>query len=194
MTTLSVAAVLGAVTYVGVMRLGGIAWDYTSDRPMKIENVELAPAQMTELNSRIAAFQEAVTSDAPARLVLTANEINAELSSRNDLKEIGIKGHIGIEGDKITAAMTMPCPIQTFGLKDRYINGNATIRILLQAGRLRIYVDSIEANGRLLPETFMTRLRNTNLAEKAMKDPKTAAAIAKLRGITIQNGAVVIEK
>jgi len=194
MTTLIVIALIGVAAYMGIMKLASVAKQYTSDRPMKIESVELSPARMADLNARIAAFQQAVKTDDPARLVLTADEINALLSSRNELKELHIMAHLDIEGDKITAAMTMPCPIHKFGLDGRYINGKATIQMLLQMGRLLVYVDSIEADGKRLPEQFMTGFRSKNLAEKAMEDPKTAAAIAKLKSISVQDGAIIFEK
>jgi hypothetical protein len=194
MTSLVVVALIGVAAYIGVMRLVGVAKDYTSDQPMKIENVVLPPAQMAALNARIAAFQQALKEDKPAKLALTADEINAKLSSRNDLTAMGLKARIDIEGDKITAAMTMPCPIERFGLKGRHINGKATVRILLQVGRLLVYVDSIEANGKPLPEQFMTGLRSKNLAEKAMEDPETAANISKYKSIMVQNGTIIIEK
>ena len=130
--------------------------------------------------------------DLSSRLVLSADEINALLTSSRELAEIGGKANVRIENDQIKAAVSLPT--DAFGLKGRYFNGQAVIRVGLQSGRLLIFVDQLAVNGKPIPDVFMKELRSKNLAEDAMKNPDTIATIAKLKSISVQNGAIVVEK
>ena len=40
----------------------------------------------------------------------------------------------------------------------------------------------------------MKELRSKNFAEDAMKNPESAAMIAKLKRISVQNGSIIVEK
>jgi len=191
--TVVIIAILAAVG-VGlvVFKVRNIAMSFTSDKPVDIPVVVLPAEEMAALDARVMAFQQAMTNDQPARLVLTAAEINAKLNSSREFAQMGGKANVRLEGDRITAALSMPT--DPFGLKGRYLNGTAQLRIGLEAGRLVVFVDQIEANGKAPPESIMKELRSKNLAEDSMKDPDTAATIAKLKRIAVENGTIVVEK
>jgi len=190
------AVILAILTAVGVwfavMKVKNLAMAYTSDRPADIPVVVLPPEKMADLNARLQAFQQAMRGDQPARLVLTADEISAELNSDGGFRKMGGRANVRIDADQISAALSIPT--DSFGLKGRYLNGTAKIRVGLQAGRLLVFVDQIEVAGKTPPEAFMKGIRAKNLAENAMQNPDAAAVISKLKKITVQDGVVILEK
>lgn len=192
LTSVIAAVVVAIVVWIGIVKLKHLVNEYTSDKPADIPVVELPAQQMATLDARIQAFEQAMKEDRPARLVLTADEINAKLNSSKEFRQAGGRANVRIDGDQITAAVSIP--LDMFKLKGRYLNGTATIRVGLQAGRLLVFVDQVTASGKTPPDAFMKELRSKNFAEKAMEDPDTAAAVAKLKSITVQNGVIIVER
>lgn len=201
--TVIIVAILAAVgIWLAVMKIKSLAKDFTSDQPAELPMVELPAEQATAFDTKVQAFQQAMKDDTPARLVLTANEINAAFNSSPDFQKMGGRINVRIDGDQIEGAVSVPldilqkagAPVKMLGVEGRYFNGKAKFRVGLEAGRLLIFLDQIEANGNALPEAVMKELRSKNLAEDAMKDPETAAAIAKLKRISVENGSIIVEK
>jgi hypothetical protein len=202
LTVVIVLVVAAIGVGLAIWKVRRVAMEYTSDKPIEIPTLTFSPAQKTAFDARIQAFEEAMKGDQPARLVLTADEINARLNSSADFQKIGGKACVKIQGDQIKAAISFPIdglqktglPLDFLKLKGRYLNGEATFRVGLQSGRLLVFLDQIQAANKEIPKVVMKELRTKNLAEDAMKDPDTAAAIAKLKSIAVQNGAIIIEK
>lgn len=201
--TVVIIAILAAIGIGAlVMKVKSLARDFTSDKPAELPMVELPAQQASAFETKVQAFQQAMKEDTPARLVLTADEINAALNSSPDFQKMGGRVNIRIDGDQIEGAVSVPLDLfekagastKMLGVQGRYFNGKTRIRVGLEAGRLLIFVDQIEANGKALPEAVMKELRTKNLAEEAMKNPDSAAAIAKLKRISVENGSIILEK
>ncbi|MBI3986419.1 MAG: hypothetical protein HY343_05845 [Lentisphaerae bacterium] len=192
LTSIVIAIVAAVAISLVIMKLKDVAMSFTSNRPADIPVVTLSKEKMAALDARLQAFQQAMKEDKPGRLVLTADEINALLNSSPDFQGMGGKAHVRIAGDQISATLSLPTDF--IGLKGRHLNGTAKIRVGLAAGRLFVYVDQLEANDKPIPEAFMKEFRTKNLAEDAMNDPESAATIAKLKSLRVQNGAIIAEK
>ena len=202
LTSVVIAILLAIVIGVVVLKVKNMAKEYTSDKPAEVEMVELPAEQIAAFDSKVQAFEQAMKEDKPARLVLTAPEINGKLNSSPEFRRMGGRASVRIEGDQIYATISLPMdslkasglPVDRMGLAGRYFNGGAKFHVGLQSGRLLIFCDQLDANGKPVPEWFMKDFRSKNLAEEAMKDPDTAAAIAKIRRVAVENGSIVVEK
>ena len=192
LTTVILLVVAGVAGGLLAWKVKSMAMAYTSDKPDDIARVELPAPQMQALTARIETFKREWQEDKPGRLVLTETDINALLAGSAELEASGSRVSVKIEGDQVVASLSVPT--DKMGLKGRYLNGRAKLRVGLQAGRLLVFIDQIEANGKALPEFILKELRSKNLAEDAMNDPDAAAAISKIKALTVSGGTITVEK
>jgi hypothetical protein len=76
--------------------------------------------------------------------------------------------------------------------KGRYLNGEADLKASFDNGILIVTLDSLEVNGKHLPDEIMNGLRQQNLAKDAYKDPKNAEMLRKVDSMTIKDGKIII--
>ena len=152
---------------------------YTSTTPVEIQTVEYSAEEVAAVKQRIEDFKNALEKgEAPEQLVLTADEINAIISSEPDLKG---KFFVKIADGEITGEASFPVPEVIPLGKGRYFNGAMSLKASLEDGVLIVQIDDAEVNGKPVPEEFMTGLRNENIAKDAYKDPKGAEFLKTLR-------------
>lgn len=185
--------VVGVSIYVGIRYLIDTAKKYTDTVSAPMPAVAMPEPQRVELRKKVEEFRkglEARTATEP--LVLTADDLNALIDDNPALKG---KAHIDIVGEKVTAKISFPLrdmklPIRE--LDERYLNGSATLRVSFKDGVLDVRADSIEAKGGPLPPKVMEALKNQNLAEKLLDDPKAREAFNKLESITVKDGKIIV--
>jgi len=196
---LSCLLILGIVVIAGVAvvrKTIGLIDEYTSEAPMQVPAVTYSYEQMAELDARLERFEKALERGESARLVLSADDLNAKISTMKEFREAGGRAHVQIPGDQITATLSIPLekllPIGRF--KGRHLNGKATIRIALSAGNLTLLVDKLEANGKALPEDWMREIRKKNIGAEMTEDPEFRKTIAKVKRINVQDGKLIVER
>ena len=181
------AAGIGFIVY----KVRGALMSCTSTIPVEMPIIQVSQEQLAALNRKIEAFSQALSDDRPARLVLSVDEINAELNSEYGLRSVGGKAFVQIDGEMVTADFSMPT--DSLLMKGRYLNGQARVVVSLEDGKLQVFLDDASAGGKPLPKPLMTALRSKNLAEKAMANPRLAAAIARIKRISVEDGYIVLE-
>ncbi|MBU6180125.1 MAG: hypothetical protein KGR69_10700, partial [Verrucomicrobia bacterium] len=82
--------------------------------------------------------------------------------------------------------------IATDLLKDKYFNGDVSLKLGMAAGRPSLYLENLSVNGTAIPEMFMSEMRNQNLLEEAMKNPDAAKLFEGIEEIRIENGELLI--
>lgn len=163
---------------------------YTSTTPVEIQTVEYTDEEVAAVKQRIEDFKKALENgEAPEKLVLTADEINAIISSDEDLKG---KFFVKIKDGEITGEASFPIPEVIPLGKGRYFNGSMSLKASLENGVLIVQVDDAEVNGKPVPEDFMSGLRNQNLAKDAYKDPKAAEFLKKFERLTIEDDKIIL--
>lgn len=192
----SVVLVLVMVV-VGIFVVRGVKnWilSYTDTSPMELPTVEVTDAEYEALQQRMSAFKEALEKgDGTESLILTEKDINALIARSPDTKELKDTIYVSIEDDQVKGQISFPLDKTGFGwLKGRYLNGAATFNVLLEDGALDVTVDTVEVNGKALPDQVMAELRKENLAREFANDPETAKAIANFQSIKVQGGEVII--
>ena len=78
-------------------------------------------------------------------------------------------------------------------LKGRYLNGEADLKASLTNGVLIVTLDSLEVNGKRVPDEMMANIRQENLAKDAYKNPKHAEILRKLESLEIKDGKMTIK-
>ncbi len=163
---------------------------YTSTQPAEIQSVEFSDEEVAAVKQRIEDFKSALEKgEAPEQLVLTADEINAIISSDEDLKG---KLFVKIKDGEITGEASFPIPDVVPLAKGRYFNGSMSLKASLENGVLIVTVDDAEVNGKPVPEDFMTGLREQNLAKDAYDDPKAAEFLRKFESLTIDDDKIIL--
>lgn len=192
--TLAVLLLLGCLlTFLTVRFIKGQITAYTDSAPMTLPKVEMADAEFKRLEERVTAFGKALDQGQPAQpLILTEREINALLTRKPEAKELADKIYVSLKDNQVTGQVSFPLAGLGWIAKDRYLNGEAAFNVSLQNGVLIVTAQEVKVKGKSLPETFMSQVRQENLAKDAYKDPKNAAAISKLERIEVKDGRVII--
>jgi hypothetical protein len=168
--------------------------EYTDSRPLPLPAVEMAPAQIEQVQQRVTAFRDAVRGGRTApSLELTSDEINAIIANDADFQGLRGKLYVTLDGDKVKGQLSFP--MAQLGLPlfhGRYLNGTGTFSVSLQNGLLRVMPQEILVKGKPLPATYMDRIRTENLATQATANPGAADALNKLQSIEIKDGKLII--
>jgi len=185
-------AVLAVRYFVG--QINAVITEYTGTSPMTLPKVNMPADEVKKLQARFDAFNkaaEAHTNTPP--LVLTGPEINALFgNSSSDLKD---KVYVSLEGSEVKGQISLPLEkyfkIWMIHTQGRYLNGAATMSVGLTNSTLWVKLDSLDVNGKPLPDKFMTGLRGQNMAANANNDPKESAFISRFESIVVTNGTMI---
>jgi hypothetical protein len=182
---------IGVGGYLLYRMVNGWVDEYTATAPRDLPKVEMPDPERKALKDRVEAFRKAVDEGKSVEpLVLTSNDLNALIAEEPDLQG---KVYVKVEGDELKGQISIP--LEKLGLpmfKGRYLNGEADLKASFNNGILIVTLDSLEVNGKHLPDEFMTNLRQQNLAKDAYKDPKNAEMLRKVESMAIKDGKIII--
>jgi hypothetical protein len=189
---LLIVVLIAVIGYFGYRFLGQMVEQYTSTAPLELPKVEMPVDQREKLKERVAAFRKAVNEGTPTEpLVLTSDDLNALIEEEPDLKG---KIHVKIDGEELKGQVSIP--LEKLGLpmlRGRYLNGEADLKASLSEGVLIVTLDSIEVNGKRVPENVMEGIRKENLAKDAYKDEKSAEMMRKVEKLEIKDGKITLK-
>ncbi len=167
---------------------------YTDTQPMELPTVQMAQADVDKLKQRFEAFEAAVREGRPVQsLTLSSDEINALIANGPQRQALNGKFYVSLEGDQLKGQVSVP--LQEVGLtmfKGRYLNGSATFALSLRNGVLAVSPQSIVVKGNPLPEMYMQKIRQENLAAGITNDTQAMAVLKGLEDIKINNGTLVV--
>ncbi|MFO1515123.1 MAG: hypothetical protein U1F83_19840 [Verrucomicrobiota bacterium] len=167
---------------------------YTDTQPMKLPKVEMTDADYQKLQERVKSFGALMQEGKPGEpLLLNEREINALIARSEAGKAFADKVYVSVNGNEVKGQVSMPLSALGWLGKDRYLNGEAVFKVSLENGVLIVTAQSVKVKGTPLPESFMSQLRQENLAKDAYKDPKNAEAIRKLDSLQVEDDRVVIK-
>ncbi|QEF97400.1 hypothetical protein Mal15_14400 [Stieleria maiorica] len=163
---------------------------YTSDTPVQLPTVEYSEEELAKLDARVESFRDKLDAgETPEEdLILTADDINALISSNEDLKG---KVYVKIENDQVEGDVSFPLDKLPMG-KGRYFNGSATFNVSMDGGVLIVTVDQAEVNGEPVPEQFMEGMRQENLAKDVYKDPDNARFMSRFEDIRVEGDKFIL--
>ncbi len=161
----------------------------TSLEPRQLPVVELSPAELEELETRVESFQETVEQgEAPEPLVLNSEELNALLSQEEKLRG---RVFVTIKDGMIQAEVSFPADMVP-GAEGRFFNASANINATLENGDLVVTLDSAEANGYVIPESVMQGLRKHNLAKDVEQNAELAQMIDQFERLAIEGDKLIL--
>lgn len=202
--SLAVIAVIGAAVIVGGAfwlknKIVGVALEVTSEAPVELPKVEFSDEQMTALEERLTTFQASSTNKGPAvNLELTSDEINALIRKSSNLPDGKSPIYIEMKGKEVDAQISFPLDAIADNvpgmapLKGRYLNGTGTLRLQVQDGYFSAFIQSLEVNGKPVPEDAMVQIRNQNIFKDAQNDPKMRKMIENFERVEIKDGKLIV--
>ncbi|KLU04412.1 putative signal peptide and transmembrane protein [Rhodopirellula islandica] len=133
--------------------------------------------------------ESAVPADLPRELRLTSEEINALISSNEELRG---KAFVRIEDGRLYGQVTLPTD-QIPGGKGRFFNADAEFEVSMNNGVLVVRLTSASVKGEPIPEAFMEGFSQQNLAKDAYDDVETAELLRKFDKIEVVDDAIVLQ-
>jgi hypothetical protein len=194
-----VAAVLMALALVGALvgyrYAKKMVRDFTEPAPMVLPTVQMAPADLDKLQLRVEQFREAVRQgdSVPPPLTLNSTEINALIATDPDLSALKRKLFVTLTNSQVKGLLSIP--MEQVGLpmfKGRYLNGEGMFTISFRNGHLYINAMKLTVKGRVIPEPYMDKIRQQNLAENMNQDPRGKAALSRLKDIQVKDDQLMI--
>jgi len=186
--------VLGALM-IGLHYVKTLVNRYTDTKPVELPTVQVSQAEAAQMKERFEAFQQAVREQRATKpLVLSADDINALITSGGEQQAWKGKVYVSLDGDQLKGELSVP--LQDVGLSafaGRYLNGSATFNLSFRDGRLSITPQTILAKGQPIPDVFMQQIRKQNLAIALTNDPSVATVLKGLEQIQVKEGKLVIE-
>lgn len=178
----------------------GIKWlvrEYTAEEAVALPVVEYAPEVVSEIDQRLQVFNAAIADNKPADpLVLSADDINALIAGRDDMKELKGRLHVTIEDNQLKGRISVPLELLAPNYKKakgRFVNGSVVLDASTQGGVLVLRVTDAELRGKHLPAAAMEELKKQNLLEKFYEDVEKMKSIQRIKSIEMRDGKLVVE-
>ncbi len=167
---------------------------YTAISPVALPKATISDAEYKVLDQRVQDFKDALASGkGSAPLILDERDLNAYLERGTD-EHIGDKVYLHLDGSQIKGQVSYPLDELHFSMvRGRYLNGNVTLSVSIQDGHLEVYARQIDVNGKSPPDSAMASLGAQNLAKDAVKNPKDAAALAKIESLKVTDGKLILQ-
>jgi hypothetical protein len=187
-------AVLIAASYIGYRYAKGLIQEFSATQPMSVPTVQMPEAELSSLHGRMLDFSDALERGRAAEpLIITADELNALIVTHSNL--VTVRGNLffSIEGTNVSAQMSVPAQDLGFKpLEGRYVNATATFTVGFSNGVLDVNAQTLSANGKPFPDTFVGRIRPQNFAYRLNHDPGIQAVLGKVQDVRIHDGKVEI--
>lgn len=185
--------VLGAL-WIGLHYVKKMVNSFTDTKPVELPMVQMSQPEIDKLKQSFETFQQEVRDGRPTKpLTLTADDINALISSGAEWRTLKGKFYIRLDGDQLKGEVSMP--LQEVGLtmfKGRYLNGSATFDLALRNGALVVTPQNILVKETPLPEVYMQEIRKQNLAVGLTNEPAAVSVMKGLQDIRVKEGKLVI--
>ena len=180
-----------------VNRLNAAIFEYTDTNAMALPKVEMPADELKKLNERLDAFNDAVKahSNAPP-LILTGRDINALLANSPNSKELKNGFYVALEGDQVKGQMSLPLgdliKIPLVHTEGRFLNGAGSFKAAVSNGSLFVNVQTLEVNGKPLPEKHMMWLRQQNIAAN-FNSSSNSTILERYESMEVTNGTIIIK-
>lgn len=165
---------------------------YTADHADKIEVKQATDAEYQKVIEKAAFFAIAVSNNSPARLELSADDINTAIAMNPNLADAKGRCHFEIKNSELYTKASIPLD-KIPGGSGRYLNGTFGLKIFISHGLLFASATSIEVNGSPINGKFMESFKNQNLAEKINQNPNISPILEKIQNLAVADDKLVIE-
>lgn len=171
---------------------------YTDATPQQLEAVTLTAAESAALEERLQEFARALEqTNQPAQLALDSREINAVIAREPGLAGLKDTVRVQLEGNELKCVLSLPLDVFSGipflgGLKGRYVNASASVRVLLEDGLVATRLVEARVRGNALPPEVLAEIEKSAPWKEWQQDPKVQELIRKIDWLKIADGKVQI--
>jgi len=173
---------------------------YTATAAVPVQAPVASPSDIEAAKTKFDAFAQGMNQGGtPVPLRLTGEELNLLLWNHPAFSAVSGKANASIEGDQLHSQVSigfndlnLPEGYVADLLKDKYLNGDVTLKLGMAVGRPFLYLENLSVNGTAVPEMFMAEMRRQNLLEEAMKNPDAAKLFDRIEDLRIENGELIV--
>jgi hypothetical protein len=187
-----------AIRY-GIDKIVEVVLAYTETEPMPLPPSTMSPEDYGKLERRVADFPAAMReATQPVKLVLSSDDLNALIANHPDWSYVEGKLHVTLDGSDVRGDVSLPLDdfvdnLPGFSrLKGRYLNGTATLKVVLVESILVVKLVALEAKGQSPSPEVMAELQRHNLVQDATHDRKIRELIDQLESIVVADGVLTI--
>jgi hypothetical protein len=171
-----------------------IKTEFTAGEQVRLPVVEATDQEVAQLTARVGEFAKAVKEGQGGQeLTLDSRSLNVLIQRHPAWTALSGKVCVELEGERIKGDASIPLDEVAKMFKGRWLNGSATFRVDMAAGRLLVFLDELSVRGKPVPDSFMAGIRAKNLAEEAAKKPESAALLEKLESVSVRDGKLIIK-
>ena len=164
---------------------------YTETIPLDLGELAFSPAELGELDGRLAAFAHAVRNKTPVEpLVLTSEELTALVLRSPGFRRLGGRARFSIGDGEIRVDLSVP--LERMGYPDRWFNGSGAFAVTLENGVLVVTLRAASVKGEPVPAWIIQKLRDRNLAKDLYDKPEAAGFIARVESIEVGHGRITV--
>lgn len=191
---LALLAAVCVIAAIGLWALRSAIVHWTDDHQAPMPAVTMSDEDYDALKARAQAFRAAVQGGTAAEpLVLTSDDLNALISRGDPTGKVAQAFHVSLEGSEVRGQLSLPLDPLGWLCRGRYLNGDATLKVSLENGVLIAVADEVRVKGQLLPQAFLSGLKQQNLAQNVYKDPKTAEMLRHVESLEVEDGRMILK-
>ncbi len=188
-----IALILGGITFV-MWKAKQFVNSVTDTQPAEIEMTAVSGDQIREYEAKINAFLDiARAGKEPARIELTALEINVLISNSERLKPLKGRVQVLIDNDRIGGKISVPLETFSPAMKGRFLNGDGFFTLSCQNGVPLVQIEELSVKGKPVPKQFLDALNKENIAAKLTDTPEAAAILQRIKSVRVEGGRLIVE-
>jgi len=192
----------GGFLVLAVLFLGGAGYllymlrDLTSDAPVPIPVKEVKAGEYESVRKEIGGFEKAVEEDRPAKLELSADDLNTMIAKDPGLKELSGSAFVTIEDGQVALDLSLPLDrfkVKVPGIEGRYLNGRFIVEMSMEDGKVSIVPVSAVVKEKPLPGWVLREIQK-NVLDRMVGDPKFLEAAKKAKSLKVEGDKVIVER
>ncbi|NLE66258.1 MAG: hypothetical protein GX608_02460 [Lentisphaerae bacterium] len=188
-----IALILAGITF-AFWKAKKFVISMTDTQSAVIEMTAVSGEQLREYEAKINAFLEIVRAGKePARIELTALEINALISNSEMLKPLKGRVQVLIDNDRIGGKISVPLDEFSPAMKGRFLNGDGSFTLSCQNGVPLVQIEELSVKGKPVPKQFLDALNKENIAAKLTDTPEAAAILQRIKSVSVEGGKLIVE-
>lgn len=195
---LLLAIAIGIITYALYRWFNDFVEQNTAVAPRELPKVEVSPEERVAVKEKVERFTNSGEAAEPAEtLVLSSDDLNALIEENPELRG---QAYLTIEGDRIKGKLSLSLDrlsraFERFGiraLRGRYFNGEIELKGSYRDETLKLTVESLEANGRQMPEPFVTQVND--MIVQISRDSDNSDRLRQIESVEIKDGRLIVKR
>ncbi len=166
----------------------------TSPEPQPIPTYNTKPGEYEAVKGRLTGFAQAAKESRPARIELTADDLNALIADDPELKKLSGKVFVRIEGQEVVLDLSIPldeAPVPF--MKGRWLNATVGLEVSLASGHLIVTPVRATIKGEPVAEKYLKNLQPMDLLRN-VKDEEFREFVRQAKSLEVQDGKIVISR